>query len=266
MCCRFSCEAYTIVFPARRHVRRSREFFGVRKKTAPLGEQEVDHVQVFPAGLELGALGGQEMHVGIPAEIPFRVLIGPSPEPQGEVALSWFDGDTLSNRLILESTCHVHVYFPPWQPALALTVDVCVGHLTQSHVAAHVHVPRLQVRIDVGMMSVRRVWYAPGGTEMNAARDWQAGLVIQYRSVDPVRPVSMTSNRTPGVSTASFASSAPQLADPMAFPSCFTVTVADGVPATPTWAGLERLLSPAPIPGGCRSMKDWSTCSGSGYA
>src|SRR3982074_2909336 len=67
-CCRFSWLAEGVLRPAGGTPGLACELLGVGEQVAPLREEEVDHVQALAAGLRLGALGGEEVDVGIPAE------------------------------------------------------------------------------------------------------------------------------------------------------------------------------------------------------
>ena len=186
MCCRFSCEAYTIVSPSCAtfadpvnssvFVKRPPHWESRRLTTfrsspwasscAPWVERKCTWVS--PLKYRSAFRSDHRLSRSVSSRCP------------------GLDVNALANRLVLEPPCHVHVHLAPGQPPLALAVDVGVGHLAQGHVAAHVHVPSIQVRVYVGMVAVGRVGHALCRPEMYPARYGLARLVVQHRGVHPV--------------------------------------------------------------------------------
>ena len=144
------------------HARTADEVFGVGEERAPLRLQHVDHVQVFARGLDVRAVAGEEVHVGVAAVPALGVHVGPAVEAQLQLALAGLDLDFGSQRLVLESAGHVHQHPSRGKPALAATVDVGVGGLVQPQVAANVHVPGVVLGVQVGMVPVGLVGHALG--------------------------------------------------------------------------------------------------------
>ena len=91
----------------------SREVLDVRKEAAPLGLQEVDHVEVLRLRLEVAALRREEVHVrvsGVPATL---VHVDPALETQFEVALARSDVDLGAERVVLVAARNVDDYLAP---------------------------------------------------------------------------------------------------------------------------------------------------------
>ena len=135
--------------------RATREVLGVREEVAPLRLEEVDHVEVFRRGLDMAAIDGQEMHVGVAAHPAAGSLIGPAADRQLELALPGFDPDAGTEGFVLETPDDLDQDVAFGQPTLATSIDHGIGHGAQPDVAADVHVPARDVAVDVAVVAVR---------------------------------------------------------------------------------------------------------------
>ena len=102
--------------------------------------------------------------------------------------LARLDSHLSPQRLVLEAARNVHDHIAAWKPALAVAVDVCVGDMPHTHVAAYVYVPCVEVRVDLVVMAVRLVWDALGRPEVYAAGHRLPCVVVHDHYLHPVAP------------------------------------------------------------------------------
>jgi hypothetical protein len=166
--------------------RGAREVLGIREQAPPLALEQVHHVQVLSPLFEKRPLSRQEVDVRI-ARIPaVGIHRGPPLQPQGQFSLTRLDPNLLPQRLVFESSGDVHDQVSTRKPSLTRSVDVRIRDAAKTQVAPDVDVPRSEIGIDVVVMTVRLIRHAGGRTEMDPARDWSAGLVVEHGDVDPV--------------------------------------------------------------------------------
>ena len=164
------------------------EVLGVGEEAAPLGLEQVDHIEVLPAGLHVRALRRQEVNVGIATEPAPGVHIYPAFDAEFQPLLAWLDTHHGPQGFVFESTRHVHDHVAAREPTFAPSVNVGVCDLAHAHIAAHVYVPRVQVGVDLIVMAVRLVRYAVRRPEVDPAGDGSAGVVIHHGHLHPVAP------------------------------------------------------------------------------
>ena len=164
------------------------EVLGVGEEVAPLGRKQVHDVEVFPLGLGMASLGGQEVDVGVAAVPTIPVHVNPAFEAQSQLPLPRFDLHPGAQGLVLESPRHVHDDLAAGQPPLAAAVDVGVGDLSEAEIAADVDMPGAEIGIDLVVVSVGLVGNAFGGAEVDAAGDRFAAVVVEDGDVNPVAP------------------------------------------------------------------------------
>src|SRR5687768_2998376 len=153
----------------------SRELLGTGEEVAPLRKEEVHDVQVLRRRFGDSALGGEEVDVRVAAEVALAVKVLIPLDPKGQLPLSRLDLDFRAQRLVFVTARDVHDQFAARQPALALAVDVCVADLAEPYVPADIDMPGSQVRENVRVVAVRRVWDSARIAKVDAAGDRFAG-------------------------------------------------------------------------------------------
>ena len=164
------------------------EVLGVGEQAAPLRLEQVDHIEVFAVRFQVSAVRGQEVDMGVPAEPPPRVHVYPALDAQFQPLLARLDSHLRPQRFVLEAACHINDDIPARQPALTATVNISVCDLPHPHIAAHVNMPCVEVRVNLVVMAVRLVGYPFRRPEVDAARHRSAGVVVHNRYLHPVAP------------------------------------------------------------------------------
>src|SRR5215472_16330199 len=126
------------------------------------------------------------MHVRVARPPPFRRHVSDAPDLQRQVSLTRLDPHSLPKRLVCEPARDIHDDVASWQPSLAGAVDVCVAALTQTDVTANVVMPAVEILRDVIVVAVRLVRNSRRRTEMDPARHWPPGRVVDDADMHPV--------------------------------------------------------------------------------
>ena len=168
------------------HAGAADEVLGVGEQVTPLGGEDVDDVEAFAGGLQVGAVAGEEVDVGVAGVPAASVGIGPTAEADLEFALAGLDFELGAQRFVFEAAGSIHLHAADGQPALAAAVDVGVGGLVHAQVAADVGVPGVVAGVEVVVVAVGLVGDALGRAEVDAAGQRLAGGVVDDAGVDPV--------------------------------------------------------------------------------
>ena len=95
--------------------------------------------------------------MAVPAEIPFGGHVNHAFEAESQFLLPRLDFHFASEWFVFVTSGNVHQDLASRQPALALPVDVGVANIPEPQIAPDVEVPSAQVRVDMGMVTVRSV-------------------------------------------------------------------------------------------------------------
>ena len=79
--------------------------------------------------------------MGVPAEVPLGVHVAPTLEPQRQFALTRLNLNLCPQRLIFVASCNINDDLATRQPALARSVGVGVGDLSQPHISTDINMP-----------------------------------------------------------------------------------------------------------------------------
>ena len=139
-----------------------------------------------PAASQVGAVAGEEMDVGVAGVPAAGVGIGPTAEADLEFALAGLDLEFGAKGLVFEAAGGIHLDAADGEPALAAAVDVGVGCLVHSQVAADVGVPGVVAGVEVVVVAVGLVGNTLGRAEVNAAGQGLASGIVDDAGVDPV--------------------------------------------------------------------------------
>src|SRR5438093_9913390 len=98
------------------------------------------------------AFSGNDVYVRVTADPTLRVEVPHTSESQRKLLLPGLDIHARTQRRVFEASRNIDNDFTAWQPALAVAVDVCIRDLAQSDVSANVHVPAVEIAVDVRLM------------------------------------------------------------------------------------------------------------------
>src|SRR6266487_2146726 len=108
---------------------------------APLGEQEVHHIEILALGLGVAPMRGEKVDVRVAAEPAPCVHVAPAFESQRQFLLTRRNRHPRPYRLVFKAASHIDHYLATRQPALARAIDVGVADAAEPDVAADVDMP-----------------------------------------------------------------------------------------------------------------------------
>src|SRR6476660_7388659 len=97
------------------------------------------------------------MNMRVTAEISLLIHVDEPLQAEGQISLPRLESDPRTQRLVLVATGDIDHHFSAREPPLASTVNVGIGDLSETDVPADVDVPRVEIRADVVVMSVRLI-------------------------------------------------------------------------------------------------------------